>query len=218
MPKLEKQLKQSTKQSKQPQPQQKRPASGTRRRGATLENALLDAAWEELHSVGYTRLTMERVAERAGTSRAVIYRRWGNRAELVIAAQRHHQPVLSGRIPDTGTLRGDVLAVLRRASRRISTPGPDILVGLLADLLADDEAYGYLQDQLLSSGTELMMTIVGRAATRGQARSDVTPRIARLPLDLLRHELILTRHPPSRSAIYEIVDDIFLPLVRETKP
>src|ERR1700722_20923204 len=73
----------------------------TRRRGATLEHALLDAAWEELQESGYAKLTMERVAERAGTSRAVIYRRWRNRSELVIAALRHHQPVLTGRILDT---------------------------------------------------------------------------------------------------------------------
>jgi AcrR family transcriptional regulator len=65
----------------------------TRRRGEALQNALLDAAWEELQAGGYAKLTIERVAERAGTSRAVIYRRWRNRYELVIAALRHRQPV-----------------------------------------------------------------------------------------------------------------------------
>src|ERR1700683_2914301 len=87
----------------------KRTSSATRRRGATLEHALLDAAWQELQESGYSKLTMERVAERAGTSRAVIYRRWRNRAELVVAAMRYHQPLYSGAIQDTGTLRGDVL-------------------------------------------------------------------------------------------------------------
>src|ERR1700678_947664 len=77
----------------------------TRRRGAMLEHALLDAAWQELQESGYAKLTMERVADRAGTSRAVIYRRWRNRPELVIAAMRHRQPVLSRQVPDTGTLR-----------------------------------------------------------------------------------------------------------------
>jgi len=50
----------------------------TRRRGAELEAALLDAAWDELQAVGYAGLTMEAVADRAGTSRAVLYRRWPN--------------------------------------------------------------------------------------------------------------------------------------------
>src|ERR1700722_11909093 len=103
--------------AKQPAAEPKRPVA-TRRRGATLERALLDAAWEELQESGYARLTMERGADRAGTSRAVIYRRWRNRAELVIAALRHHQPVLTGSILDTGSLRGAGLAIPRRASAR----------------------------------------------------------------------------------------------------
>jgi AcrR family transcriptional regulator len=193
-----------------------RPGTGeraTRRRGQALEDALLVAAWEELHEGGYGALTMERVAERAGTSRAVIYRRWPSRPELVIAAMRHHQPVLSGQTPDTGTLRGDVLAVMRRASARISAIGPDTVVGLLADLLGDEEGYESIAGQLLRGGTELMRSLLQRAADRGEARADVPDRVARLPLELLRHELILTHRPPTKAAIEEIVDEVFLPLV-----
>ena len=98
------------------------PANGggkTRRRGEALESALLDAAWDELQQAGYAGLTFEAVAERAGTSRAVLYRRWRNRADLVVAAMRRHRPMLSGEIPDTGSLRDDVLTVLRRMSGRL---------------------------------------------------------------------------------------------------
>src|ERR1700691_156525 len=101
----------------------------TRRRGPMLEAALLDAAWEELRAVGYTSLTMEAVADRAGTSRAVLYRRWRNRPELVIAAMRRHRPLLSGEIPDTGSLRGDVLALLRRMSARLAAVGTETVHG-----------------------------------------------------------------------------------------
>jgi AcrR family transcriptional regulator len=184
----------------------------TRRRGATLERALLDAAWEELQESGYARLTMERIADRAGTSRAVIYRRWRNRAEIVIAAMRHHQPVISGAIPDTGTLRGDALAILRRASARITEIGPDTVIGMLSDLLSDEEAYDQILEQLTRSGGEVMSGVIDHAVVRGEAREDIAPRIARLPLDLLRHELILTHQPPSQQTLEEIVDEIFLPL------
>jgi AcrR family transcriptional regulator len=185
----------------------------TRRRGATLEHALLDAAWEELQESGYAKLTMERVAERAGTSRAVIYRRWRNRPELVIAAMRHHQPVLSGAIPDTGTLRGDTLAVLRRASARITEIGPNTVIGMLSDLLSDDEAFEQILHQLMRGGGEVMSSVLDRAAARGETREHISPRVARLPLDMLRHELILTHQPPSQRTLEEIVDEIFLPLV-----
>jgi AcrR family transcriptional regulator len=185
----------------------------TRRRGQALEDALLDAAWEELQEGGYGALTMERVAERAGTSRAVIYRRWPSRAALVIAALRHRRPVTAGSVPDTGTLRGDVIAVMRKASTRASAIGPDTMVGLLADLLGDDEGYEAIGTQLLRGGTETMRTIIDRAAERGEARPEVSDRVARLPLELLRHEMILTHRPPPKAAIEAIVDEVFLPLV-----
>jgi AcrR family transcriptional regulator len=187
----------------------------SRRRGQALESALLEAAWTELHSVGYAKLTMERVADRAQTSRAVIYRRWPSRHELVIAALRHHQPTGTGRIPDTGSLREDVLTIMRRAARRISDIGPATVVGLLNDLTADDSSDTII-DQLSRGGSEVMNQALAHAATRGEAREHVPERVARLPLDLIRHELILTHQPPSGETLEEIVDQIFLPLVRPT--
>jgi AcrR family transcriptional regulator len=184
----------------------------TRRRGAALESALLEAAWAELQSVGYAKLTMERVADRAETSRAVIYRRWSNRHELVIAALLHRQPAGTARIPDTGSLREDVLTIMRRASRRVSEIGPGTVVGLLNDLMAAD-ASDAVVDQLARGGGELVSQVLTRAAARGEAREDVPARVARLPLDLIRHELILTHRPPSSETLEEIADQIFLPLV-----
>ena len=62
-----------------------------RRRGEELESALLDAAWEELAAVGFASLTMESVAARAKTGVAVLYRRWPNKDELVLAAIVHYR-------------------------------------------------------------------------------------------------------------------------------
>jgi AcrR family transcriptional regulator len=186
----------------------------TRRRGAALENALLDAAWAELQETGYAGLTMEAVADRAGTSRAVLYRRWRNRPELVIAAIRRYRPMLSGEIPDTGSLRGDVLALLRRMSSRLAEIGTETVYGLLGEYLSDAEMFAQGQRQLLDISAEVMGTILKRAADRGEARSDIGARIATLPTALFRNELFLTRNPPSEGTLVEIVDDVFLPLVR----
>jgi AcrR family transcriptional regulator len=185
----------------------------TRRRGAALEAALLDAAWDELRTVGYASLTMEAVADRAGTSRAVLYRRWRSRPELVIAALRRHRPMLSGEVPDTGSLRGDVLAVLRRMSARLAEVGPETVYGLLGDYFADSGLFAEIQEQVMQIGAGVMTTILKRAADRGETRGDISPRIATLPTDLFRHELLLTRSPPTERVIAEIVDDVFLPLV-----
>lgn len=186
----------------------------TRRRGEALEHALLDAAWAELQAAGYAGLTMEAVADRAGTSRAVLYRRWRNRPELVLAVIRRHRPLLSGEIPDTGSLRGDVLALLRRMSSRLAEIGPETVYGLLGDYLSDADMFARSRDQLLSISAEVMETILKRAADGGEARAGVENRIATLPTALFRNELFLARTPPSEGTLVEIVDDVFLPLVR----
>jgi AcrR family transcriptional regulator len=186
----------------------------TRRRGEALEHALLDAAWAELQTAGYAGLTMEAVADRAGTSRAVLYRRWRNRPELVLAAIRRHRPLLSGEIPDTGSLRGDVLTLLRRNSGRLTEIGPETVYGLLGDYLSDADMFARGRDQLLTISAEVMQTILKRAADRGEARAGVETRIATLPTALFRNELFLARTPPSEGTLVEIVDDVFLPLVR----
>ena len=186
----------------------------TRRRGEALEGALLDAAWAELQAVGYAGLTMEAVADRAGTSRAVLYRRWRSRPDLVIAAIRRHRPMLSGEIPDTGSLRGDVLALLRRMSSRLTEIGSETVYGLLGDYVGDAGFFSRSREAVLTISAEVMDTILKRAADRGEARPGVERRIATLPTDLFRNELFKARTPPSEGILMEIIDDVFLPLVR----
>lgn len=182
----------------------------SRRRGVELEDALLQAAWEEVSEVGYAQVTMEGVAARAGTSKPVLYRRWPNRAALVLAAMRRQMVPMSSGIPDTGTLRGDVLSVLRQLRRRYRQIGPDILHGLMTEL-------SEVPASVLQVIPEVMTVILRRAAERGEVRLEkVTPRVASLPGDLLRHQLLITRAPPSDAFLAEIVDDIFLPLVART--
>jgi AcrR family transcriptional regulator len=190
-----------------------RPPAGSRRRGSDLEDALLDAAWDELNQVGYSALTMEGVARRAGTSRPVLARRWPTRLQLVAAALRH-RPVFAGEVPDTGNLRDDVLAVVRLISARLAELGAETICGALTDYFADPGLLPDLQAQLLQTGNEFMTVILGRAAERGEARPDLPPRVATLPVDLIRHELFRSLAPADDQAMTEVVDQVFLPLVR----
>ena len=192
------------------------PHSGgrTRRRGAALEDALLDAAWDELQAAGYQAMTMEAVADRAGTSRAVLYRRWPKRAELVVAALRRHRPIISGAVPDTNSLRGDVVALLTQMAERIAITGPETVYGLLGDYLGDAELFERLRLDVLQTGAGIMAGILKQAAERGEAQPGLSDRVASVPTDLFRNELFLRRTPPDATVIAEIIDDVFLPLVR----
>jgi hypothetical protein len=117
-------------------------------------------------------------------------------------------------VPDTGSLRGDVLALLTRMSKRLAATGPETLYGLLGDYVADAELFERLRADVLQIGAGVMTTILERAADRGEARPDVNTRVAALPTDLYRNELLLRRTPPAKSVITEIIDDVFLPLLR----
>src|ERR1035438_654465 len=192
----------------------RKPGPVTRRRGAQLEAALLDAAWVELTAVGYGAFTMEGVAARAKTSRAVLYRRWPNRPELAMAAIRQHTRLAAADIPDTGMLRDDVLALLRRVSANV-----DELAGVFSFLIADyfDQtglSPADLRERALAGQPTAMQVVLDRAVARGEIEADrLSPRIASLPLDLVRHDLIMNRSPVPDSGLIEIVDNLFLPLL-----
>jgi len=178
-----------------------------RRHGAELEDALLQAAWDEVAAVGYASLTMEGVAARAGTGKQVLYRRWPKRAELVLAAMRHHLGSIASEIPDTGDLRQDVLIVLRQIKDRAEQFGPEIFHGLRME--SQD-----LPPEAFAITPGVMMTLLTRAAERGDISPEkITPLIASLPGILIRHELLLSNAAVSEAYLTEIVDEVFLPLV-----
>ncbi|MBB6731579.1 TetR/AcrR family transcriptional regulator [Cohnella zeiphila] len=191
-------------------------STGTRRRGKQLEEAILQAAWDELSAAGYANLTIEGVADRARTSKTVIYRRWPNRAELVRAAVLFRSPYFEGeKIPDTGELRGDCLSLLRQ--HPFKEVKPDIVRGLLADLDGLPLAR-FINHQGKERGFAIK-TILKRAEQRGEIQTaELHPRIIALPTDLLRQEVILTHEPIPDETIVEIVDVIFLPLVYRSQP
>jgi AcrR family transcriptional regulator len=183
-----------------------------RRRGAELEETILAAAWEELAEVGYARLSMEGVAVRAHTGKQVLYRRWRNRAELVIAAVRLRTGSIADQIPDTGLLRTDVLAVLGWMAQRRVDFGADTIHGLMAEIPDMDPA-------VFVDMREVMGTVLERAVARGEiATADLPARVVTLPVDLLRHQLLLTREPIEDTTLTEITDDVFLPLVHAGRP
>src|SRR3546814_16306086 len=94
----------------------------TRRRGAELAAALLDAAWAELLGGGYSAFTIEGMAARARTSRPVIAHRRTGRGDLALAAFRHQLNIRTLTLPDERNIRANLTHNLLDLSKRISTP------------------------------------------------------------------------------------------------
>lgn len=188
-----------------------------RRRGQELEDALLAAAWEQLTEGGYSAFTIEAVAERAQTSRPVIYRRWPDRNALVLAALRFG--IVRDRVdaPDTGTLRGDLVETLRLWNIARTPLIPLVSVQLGAYYAETGTTFADIRQSIIgerSDGGE-MNVIYERAIARGEIDPNrLTPRIATLPFDLFRHDVLMTLKPITDTVIDEIVDEVFLPLVR----
>jgi AcrR family transcriptional regulator len=177
-----------------------------------LEAAIFEAALRELAEAGYVDFSIERVAARGGTSKPVIYRRWPTRARLVHAALRATRPALSFEAPDTGTVRGDIMVILHRVSEMVNELTPEVIFGLIAELLHESDPS--LFAEVHERGAKMMMEILTRGVGRGEiAAEKLTPRLAALPFDLVRHQLVLLRQPLSARDMEEIVDRIFLPLV-----
>jgi len=203
---------------KQDDPKQGDPKQGdpkqTRRRGAELESAILDAAWEQLIAEGYEHFTVDTVAARARTSKPVLYRRWKTREDMLRATVRHRGAADPPAIPDTGTLRGDLLALLTLAN---TTRNP--MAALVSSMLGSyynqtGPTPAELRDAFLTPRGSAVEQVVNRAVERGEVDpARLTPRIIDLPFDLFRNEMMMTLKPVPDHVLRQIVDDIFIPLV-----
>jgi AcrR family transcriptional regulator len=196
-----------------PNPEQVR----RRRRGPQLESALLDAAWDELVEVGFASLTMESVAARAQTGIAVLYRRWANKDQLVLAAIENYSEAHPLETPDTGTLRGDLLVLLTGMSKAratfIAVAAAAAFSGLLANtgLTPAQTREKIIPDQRQGSD----QTIYQRAHERGEINLDhIPPAVLAMPIDMVRHDLLMHLKPLKPARIKSIIDELFLPLVR----
>ncbi len=189
-----------------------------RRRGAALEDALLAAAWDELKEVGFAKLTMESVANRAKTGVAVLYRRWSNKSDLVLAAIRHYSQTHMFAVPDTGNLRDDLVALLTNFNL-----GRTEFVALLGATFAGlQDSVGLtiedVRNVVRGDGPRVSDEVYRRAHDRGEIDlARVTQDVLDLPFQLVRHDVLMTLQPVPPERIRSIVDDIFWPLATQRR-
>jgi AcrR family transcriptional regulator len=179
-----------------------------RPRDAQIDTAVLDATLGVLAETGYGRLTLEAVAQRAGTSKPAIYRRWPVRQQLVLAALRVR--LGDARAPKTGCTLCDLdecLKVFVRAFRRMP---PDVLGPLYADC-AGDRA---LRTAFMTSVFEPPRAAVKETLDRAYARGDVREAVDRdLVLDLIASLIfyrLLFGHARTSDAAIERVVEVLL--------
>jgi AcrR family transcriptional regulator len=90
-------------------------------RSARVRAAVLQATAEVLAEVGYGRLSVDEVAERAGVHKTTIYRRWPAKADLVLDALLSRSDIVI-ELPDTGSLEADLLVFMRSVAANVASP------------------------------------------------------------------------------------------------
>ncbi|HEX8632356.1 MAG TPA: TetR/AcrR family transcriptional regulator [Catenuloplanes sp.] len=190
-----------------------------RPRSSRADEAIIDAVLDLL-AEGSTvaALSIEAVAARAGVGKATIYRRWPGKDALVFDAVRTLKGVPA--VPDTGTLRGDLIALLGAVGDNVDPRAGRIMPYLVPEVLRSPDQYRLYQE-IVEARREIMRTVLRRGADRGELRADVDLEVALLVLSapmliqrLLRWQPALAEHGlPER-----IVDAVLTGIAATDRP
>lgn len=185
----------------------------SRRRGAELDEAIRDAVLTLLAKGGARAVTMEAVAAEARTSKPVLYRRWPDRRALL-----RHTLLDSAHaaIPteDTGSYRGDMLAVLRGWAALFRGPLATAVTVAVGAMAQDSELADAFRTDVIGWRKLEMTALLERGIRRGDVRADVPVDIAReLGQSVLWHRLLVTGDPITDELVVTLVDDVLVPFV-----
>lgn len=138
--------------------------------------AVLTATREVLAEVGYGSLTIDAVAQRAGSNRVLIYRVWDTKAAL--AADALFGTMGPFELPDTGHLEEDLRRFIAQQVARMSGPAYlKGLPGLTVELLTDPELFRWMHTRFVQPSEDGFRAILDQARARGELTGDVDPRI-----------------------------------------
>jgi AcrR family transcriptional regulator len=188
-------------------------------RGEARERAILAAVVELLGEAGYEAMTMDAVAARAHASKTTIYRRWPGKPELVMAAVDGY---VTGRLPvsaDTGSLRGDLMAVMRAMGGHLTDEFLAMMSGLVHAMRTDPELAGVLRSHL-ANDYSAALPIIRRAAGRGEVPSGSDETLARIAHELIEAQLfrqMALGGSFSEEFSRHVVDDLVLPVLTHSK-
>jgi AcrR family transcriptional regulator len=168
--------------------------------------AALAATLAELAERGYSALSLERVAHRAGVNKTTLYRRWGTREELVLDAmlERAGEHIS---VPDTGSLRRDLLELARTAAVNAATPEVSAMARAVASEAPHDSRLAAANRRFWAERLALDAAIVERAIERGDVAAGTdSRRVIESVLGPIHLRLLLTGERVDRAFLEGVVD------------
>ncbi|HEY1573709.1 MAG TPA: TetR/AcrR family transcriptional regulator [Pseudonocardiaceae bacterium] len=193
--------------------------TGTRagRRAPERRTAVFDSVFALLAEVGYDRMTMDAVAARAHVSKATIYRTWPDKPDLVAEALAYHFKDTPN-IPDTGSLRGDLLAIVTLACQLGNSVDGEVVAGVMSAAARNPVLARTMHEYMYEKKHTMHEALIRRAAERGELAPDTDPHL----LHEVMHSMVLARRLEICDTLDQqfaehVVDDVLLPVLTYRK-
>ncbi|HEV3357603.1 MAG TPA: TetR/AcrR family transcriptional regulator [Pseudonocardiaceae bacterium] len=179
-----------------------------RPRSQQAHAAILDAAAALMLDRGLAAVSMDAVAERAGVSKATIYRWWPTKEALALDALYTQWSTARPFTRDTGSLRGDLLSLLRPwAKLAVGRPYARVLAALLTEAQSDPVFATEYRQRFVEPRRDQARALFQRAVERGEISKDTKVDVA---LDLLYgplyHRLLHGHAPLNDRFVRDVVD------------
>lgn len=187
-----------------------------RKRDHTRDPEILDAALDVLAETGYDKMTVDMVASRAKAGKATVYRRWSSKAELVIdaVACMKQADLDPSRLPDTGTLRGDLLGMIKPHSIEDGEKKLQIMAGLMSLIAKDPQFADAVGAAIVQPRAAVNRMFLQRAIDRGEIPADCDiDTLALIAPSMSAYRVLLLHKPVDRAFLVSVIDGVILPAV-----
>ena len=176
------------------------------------EEEILESTLELLIELGYHKLTLDAVARKARASKATLYRRWESKPALVIDALIRAKDMPEPELPDTGSLRGDLLAAFCGQHGIANSRATEVLGAVITATSTDPEFARLFRERFLAPKLSVTMAIYAKALERGEISPDVDLEIIGPALaGVVLHRAYLLGIPPTEDAVTRVIDHLIIP-------
>jgi AcrR family transcriptional regulator len=175
--------------------------------------AILNAALAALTENGYDATNMDDIAARAGVGKAAIYRRWSSKAALMTDVLVYWRPDLrTDDPPDTGSLTGDLEALIDRAVRSDNTLiTNDLVLRVAVEATRDIQLATALDDLMLLRGRRIMSAVLAQAVARGEISADRDWSLVADVLTAMSLLRVLNGQTADADFLRQVIDTLVLP-------
>jgi AcrR family transcriptional regulator len=164
-------------------------------------------------------MTIDMVAARAGAGKATVYRRWSSKADLVVdaVACMKRSQLDADHLPDTGTLRGDLVAMIKTPAIEDTERKLRVMAGLMPVLARDPDLAIAVNAAIVEPRAEINRTLMRRAADRGEISPDADiDTVALVTPSMAAYRVLVLRRPVDREFLLSLIDGVVLPALGVT--